>query len=235
MLTVAWPNADSVTQLVMRQGEQIEIGLDRFRAGSGSLSQAARRYLALGVEHILMGADHLAFVLGLLLLVRGVIPLVKAITAFSVAHSLTLALATLGLVELPPAPVEAAIALSIAFLASEIVDGRQGKFSLSHRSPWLVAFGFGLLHGLGFAGALREMGLPTPEIPIALLFFNLGVEFGQLIFVAAILLLGAAARPAFSPYLARTPAWSGAVPAYSLGTIAMYWMIERSGAMLGLG
>ena len=137
----------------------------------------------------MLGIDHLLFVLGLLLIVNGTWMLVKTITAFTIAHSITLALATLGFVNLPSTPVEAAIALSIVFLAVEIVNARRGRFSFTHAHPWVVAFGFGLLHGLGFAGALSEIGLPPDEIPIALLFFNVGVEIGQLMFVVAVLLL----------------------------------------------
>ena len=159
-------------------GAGIEVPLAALRAGSGSAADAARRYLALGVEHILLGIDHLLFVLGLLLIVRGPWLLITTVTAFTLAHSLTLALATLGLVAVPSAPVEAAIALSIVFLAAEILRARQGRIGLTHRLPWLIAFGFGLLHGLGFAGALAEIGLPAGEIPLALLFFNLGVEVG---------------------------------------------------------
>ena len=145
----------------------------------------ARTYLVLGVEHILLGIDHLLFVLALLLVVKGAGRVVATVTAFTVAHSITLAAATLGLVRVPGPPVEAVIALSIVFVAAEIVHGAQGRPGLTARWPWLVAFTFGLLHGFGFAGALGEIGLPQNAIPLALFFFNVGVELGQLLFVAA--------------------------------------------------
>jgi hydrogenase/urease accessory protein HupE len=144
-------------------------------------------YTRLGVEHILSGWDHLLFVLALLLLTRGGWKLMKTVTAFTFAHSLTLAAATLGFVHVPPPPVEAAIALSIVFVAAEIVNTRNGRVSFAAGRPWLVAFTFGLLHGLGFAGALSEIGLPQGHIPLALLFFNVGVESGQLLFIGSVL------------------------------------------------
>jgi hydrogenase/urease accessory protein HupE len=146
----------------------------------------AGEYFLLGVEHILGGIDHLLFVLGLTLIVRGAALLVKTITAFTIAHSLTLAAATLGYVAVPQAPTEAVIALSILFLARELSRRIRGEAGLTARAPWLVAFAFGLLHGFGFAGALAEVGLPQSDIPMALLTFNLGVEAGQLLFVAAV-------------------------------------------------
>lgn len=180
-------------------------------------------YLGLGVEHILLGIDHLLFVLALLLIVVGWRSLVATVTAFTVAHSLTLAAAVLGFVNVPQQPVEAVIALSILFLAVEIIHTRRGRIGLARRWPWLVAFVFGLLHGFGFAGALREVGLPDNAIPLALLFFNIGVEVGQLLFVAAMialhrLWLRAALRPA---------PWIEALPVYAIGSLAAYWMIER--------
>ena len=180
-------------------------------------------YFKLGVEHILSGLDHLLFVLALILITRGRWRLVKTITAFTAAHSLTLGLATLGVVRVPQAPVEAVIALSIVFVAAEIVQRRRGRDGLTARAPWLVAFTFGLLHGLGFAGALREIGLPQGHIPVALLFFNLGVEAGQLVFVCAVLSLGALARRV------RLPAVRGMelAPPYAIGAVAMFWVIQR--------
>ena len=155
-----------------------------------SRMEIVRTYLALGVEHILTGVDHLLFVLGLLLLVRGVGRLVKTVSAFTVAHSVTLALATLGFVHVPQPPVEAVIALSIVFVATEILRSRGRsatvKPSLAERQPWLVAFSFGLLHGLGFAGGLSEVGLPEGHIPLALLLFSIGVEVGHFGFIAAV-------------------------------------------------
>ena len=159
----------------------------------------------------------------MLLLVRSWRRLVATITAFTVAHSITLALATLGFVHVPPQPVEAAIALSIVFVAAEIVHGRMGRTGLTERWPWVVAFVFGLLHGLGFASALRAVGLPENAIPTALLFFNLGVELGQLAFVAVVLALLASLRS----LQLSAPAWSWRLPPYGIGAVAMYWTIER--------
>jgi len=183
-------------------------------------------YLKLGVEHILLGIDHLLFVLALLIITRGTWLLIKTVTAFTMAHSITLALATLGYVHVPSAPVEAAIALSIVFVAVEIVQLRQGREALTARAPWLVAFMFGLLHGLGFAGALSEIGLPEGQIPLALLFFNVGVEIGQLLFIATMLCVFAMVRrirPAW-------PRWAGLAAPYAIGSIAMFWVIERVAA-----
>jgi hydrogenase/urease accessory protein HupE len=183
---------------------------------------AAGGYIALGVEHILLGIDHLLFVLALVLIVRGVGQLVKTITAFTVAHSITLALATLGMVNVPSAPVEAVIALSIVFVASEILRSRRGQRGLTERAPWLVAGAFGLLHGFGFAGALSQVGLPANDIPLALLFFNLGVEAGQLAFV--VVALGAIALLR----RVRLPEWAPFVPPYAIGSVAMFWAIQRT-------
>jgi hydrogenase/urease accessory protein HupE len=181
-------------------------------------------YTVLGIEHILLGIDHLLFVAALVMLVRGRRQLLLTITAFTIAHSITLALATLGLIAIPGPPVEAAIALSIMFVAVEILRRQQGRRSLASEQPWLVAFSFGLLHGLGFAGALAEVGLPENSIPLALLFFNIGVEIGQLIFVGA-LLAGAALLRRLAGSL--DPRWSTVVPAYAIGGLASYWMVER--------
>jgi hydrogenase/urease accessory protein HupE len=193
-----------------------------FEGTLGSL-QVARAYTSLGVEHILGGIDHLLFVLGLLLIVRSRWLLVKAITAFTVAHSVTLGAATLGWVHVPQPPVEAVIALSILFLASELAKQRHGHAGLIEHYPWIVAFTFGLLHGFGFAGALREVGLPENEIPLALLTFNVGVEIGQLLFVGTVLLALAALRRLFL----RVPAWIHATPAYGIGTMAAFWWLQR--------
>jgi len=185
--------------------------------------QVARAYTMLGVEHILLGVDHLLFVLALLLLVAGWKRVVVTITAFTVAHSITLAAATFGLLKVAQAPTEAAIALSILFVAVEIVNAREGRESLTTRRPWLVAFCFGLLHGLGFAGALREVGLPESDIPLALLTFNVGVEIGQLLFIASVLTAMAVLRNS----LQRLPVWAWRVPVYAIGTAASFWTIER--------
>ena len=183
----------------------------------------AKTYLLIGVEHILSGIDHLLFILALLILVPNTRTLIWTITAFTVAHSLTLAAATLGFVHVPQPPVEAAIGLSIVFVASEIIHVSQGRAGLTQRRPWIVAFTFGLLHGFGFAGALTEVGLPEQAVPLALLFFNLGVELGQLTFVVAVLLSLALLRR----FLRETPRWSTATAAYAIGIVASYWTIER--------
>ena len=186
-------------------------------------TQIASTYLGLGVEHILLGIDHLLFVLALLFLVQGWRRVIITITAFTVAHSLTLAAATLGLVHIAQAPVEASIALSIVFVATEIVRSRIGRLSIAERWPWVVAFVFGLLHGFGFAGALREVGMPEDAIPLALLFFNAGVEVGQLVFIAAVFAsLALLRRAAF-----RVPEWAWRVAVYGIGSLAMYWTIDR--------
>ena len=183
----------------------------------------ARTYLTLGVEHILSGVDHLLFVLALVLIVTSRRRLLVTITAFTVAHSLTLAAATLGVVRVPQAPVEAVIALSIVFVAAEIIRGFQEQSGLTARAPWVVAFVFGLLHGLGFAGALAEVGLPAGAIPLALLFFNVGVELGQVMFVSAVWATIALLERSAVPRLA----WLRAVPPYVIGSVAMFWVIER--------
>jgi hydrogenase/urease accessory protein HupE len=188
-----------------------------------STLSVATDYLVLGIEHILAGIDHLLFVLCLTLIVSGRRRLVETITAFTLAHSITLALATLGVLRVAQAPVEAVIALSIVFVARELVQMNAGRPGLTGRKPWLVAFVFGLLHGLGFAGALREVGLPQTDIPMALLSFNVGVEIGQLAFVGAVLAAMALWRRAFPVAMARV----AQVPAYAVGAIAAYWTLER--------
>jgi len=185
--------------------------------------QVAWTYFMLGVEHILLGIDHLLFVLVLLIVVVGWRKLVGTITAFTVAHSITLALAALGFVHVPGPPVEAIIALSIVLVAGEIIRGRQGKPGLTARLPWIVAFTFGLLHGFGFAGALADIGLPQSSIPLALFTFNVGVEAGQLLFVSAMLVLHAIIRRA-QPH---PPEWAWRAPSYVIGSLAAFWVIER--------
>lgn len=180
-------------------------------------------YISLGIGHILYGIDHLLFVLGLLLIVRSYGLLFKTITAFTVAHTITLGLATLGVVRVSPTPVEAVIALSIVFLAVELAQRNRGHEGLTYRQPWIVAFAFGLLHGFGFAGTLSRLGIPTHEIPAALLFFNGGVEAGQLAFVAAFLAFVYSLRT----LEVRWPAWTRPVPAYAIGSIASFWLVQR--------
>lgn len=183
----------------------------------------AHEYGILGIEHILLGIDHLLFVLALLLITKGTMRLIKTITAFTIAHSITLGLAALGFTRVPIDPVEAVIALSIVFVAVEIVHAQRGVPSLAARSPWIIAFAFGLLHGFGFAGALGEIGLPAGHIPTALLFFNLGVELGQLAFVAVVLGFIAVLRHIRLPQ----PRWANLIPTYAIGSIAMFWVIQR--------
>jgi hydrogenase/urease accessory protein HupE len=185
--------------------------------------QVARTYMQLGFEHILTGVDHLLFVLGLILFVRGTGRLLKTISAFTVAHSVTLTLATLGFVHVPPPPVEVVIALSIVFVAREILMRREGNPTLAERQPWLVAFTFGLLHGLGFAGGLSAAGLPAGHIPLALLLFSLGVEIGHFSFIAAVLTV----ITFFRRLKFNLPVWVRTIPPYAIGTLAMFWVIQR--------
>lgn len=185
--------------------------------------QIAGDYTKLGVEHILSGFDHLTFVFALLLIVNGARRLLITVTSFTLAHSITLAAATLGIMWVPGPPVEATIALSILFLASELVKVNQGQFSLTAQYPWIVAFVFGLLHGFGFAGALSDVGLPQNEVPLALLMFNVGVELGQLFFIVVIMFLIVVLRKVRTEW----PIWTYQLPAYSIGGIAAFWLIER--------
>lgn len=180
-------------------------------------------YVGLGVEHILTGVDHLLFVLCLMLLVREIGKLLATVTAFTLAHSITLAAATLGFVRVPAAPVEATIALSIVFLASELARGENLRSSATQSYPWLVAFSFGLLHGLGFAGALAEVGLPQREIPLALFAFNVGVELGQIAFIAAVFLV----MRVFRLLPLRKPSWSRVAAGYAIGAVAAFWVFAR--------
>lgn len=189
-------------------------------AGRG---EVAWTYLLLGIDHILGGIDHLLFVLALLLIVRGTKRIITTITAFTAAHSITLAAATLGYVHVPGPPVEAMIALSIVFVASEVVHGYRGKPGLTERAPWIVAFSFGLLHGFGFAGALAEVGLPQAAIPIALFTFNVGVECGQLMFVGAVL----AMRYLIMRGMRQQDDWLPVAASYGIGAIAAFWTIQR--------
>ncbi len=188
-----------------------------------------RGYTLLGIEHILTGWDHLLFVLGLILLVDKGRRLLWTITAFTGGHSVTLALATLGLVNVRQGPIEAAIALSIYVLGVEVIRRRAGRAGVMARAPWLLAGGFGLLHGLGFAGALTRVGLPSTEIPLALFAFNAGIELGQLAFVAIVLAAAAGLGAIRAPW----PAWSGSLVPYAIGSLAMYWFLERVVAAFG--
>jgi hydrogenase/urease accessory protein HupE len=188
----------------------------------------AGEYIGLGFHHILRGADHLLFVLGLLLIVKGRIMLLKTVTAFTVAHSITLAMATLGYASVPLPPLEVAIALSIFFLGPEIVRTWRNETSLTIRYPWIVAFLFGLLHGFGFATGLSTAGMPIAEIPLALLFFNVGVELCQLLFVFTALALVRALKA----LNVRWPRWAEVLPGYTLGSLGAFWIIQRTVVLL---
>jgi hydrogenase/urease accessory protein HupE len=190
--------------------------------------QIGGAYLRMGFDHILSGADHLLFVLGLLLLVRGLRPLVLTITAFTLGHSITLSLAALGLTNLPSSLIEVVIALTILVLALELVREEGARESRMRRRPWVMSAVFGLLHGLGFASALREIGLPEHEIPFSLLSFNIGIELGQLFFVFAILAL----RRLLSGRLRAVPAWISHVPAYTMGSLSTFWIFQRVALLL---
>lgn len=188
----------------------------------------AGAYLLHGIEHILLGYDHLLFVLALILIVPSLRVLFWTITSFTLAHSITLALATLGVVHVPGPPVEATIALSILLLACEIVRLQRGERSLTQRWPWVVAFTFGLLHGFGFAGALSEIGLPQRDIPLALLAFNVGVELGQLAFIGVVLTVVAVLRR-MRMHEGMRQGMSRLVP-YAIGSLAAFWFVERVAA-----
>jgi len=217
LLRVEFIDGSTTSAIIKPNQPWIEI------AGQQSAWQVAWDYTVLGVEHILSGIDHLLFVLALLLIVKGTRRLLITITAFTLAHSITLAAATLGWIWVPGPPVEAVIALSILFLASELVKVNRGKQSLTANYPWLVAFTFGLLHGFGFAGALSKVGLPQNEIPLALLTFNVGVELGQVVFVFGMLALIVVLQRLHAGW----PVWSRQLPAYAIGSMAALWLIER--------
>lgn len=198
-------------------------------ARKGSFDSVLSSYFVLGAEHILEGFDHLLFVFALLLLIPGFRMLIATLTAFTVAHSLTMAGVTLGMVTLPAPPVEAVIALSIVFLATELARPVEDQ-RLTARRPWLVAFSFGLLHGFGFAGALQEIGLPQRDVPLALLSFNLGVEAGQVLFVCAVLLCGYLVRLAVRHRdgLGQWFEYTGKrLASYGIGGVASFWLVER--------
>lgn len=223
VLIARWADGSEVSGYFRGDGRRISVALSEMKAGAASLGNLAGRYLLLGAEHILFGLDHLLFVLGLLLLQYSFWRLIQTVTAFTVAHSITLGFAVLGIVPVPGAPIEILIALSIAFLAREIITGLRGARTLVHRRPWVVAFFFGLIHGFGFAGALGELGLNDSDIPLALLFFNLGVEGGQVAFICVLLLLYGLLRrldPGLLPGVQRGLA-------YGLGGVATFWFLQR--------
>lgn len=197
--------------------------------GERSWYATAGEYIGLGFYHILLGVDHLLFVLGLLLIVKGWRMLIKTITSFTVAHSITLALATLGFASIPLPPLNAAVALSILFLGPEIVRSWRGETSLTISYPWIVAFVFGLLHGFGFASGLSTTGMPRAELPLSLLCFNVGVELGQLTFV----FLALALAWSFRTLEIRWPRWALAMPGYTVGSLGAYWTIQRTVILIG--
>ncbi len=217
LVNVTLADGRSVQQFLKPSHNAVRLDLSEHAA------PPATAYLSLGIEHILTGVDHLLFVLGLLLLVRKSWPLLRTITAFTLAHSVTLAATTLGWIHVRSSVVEALVALSIVILAVELVRHARGEGGLTSRYPWLIAFAFGLLHGCAFAGALAEVGLPAHDIPLALFLFNVGVEIGQLLFIAAAsLVLWCVVR-----IVRHWPDWTRLAAPYAIGTFASYWFIER--------
>lgn len=224
---------DVIVRVTARDGRSFDHVLKpaepRMTLGLAKASgMAVPAYLLLGVEHILVGIDHLLFVLGLLLLIGPNWKLVKAVTGFTVAHSLTLALAALGVIRFPSAAIEALVALSILFVAVELMPARRAAGGLAQRRPWLIAFTFGLLHGMAFAGVLADIGLPAGAAPQALLLFNVGVEIGQLMFIGAALAVMAAGRRLLAMSHRTLPRWAALAPAYAIGGLSAYWLIERT-------
>ncbi len=210
-----------IAEIVRPSQPHLDVGAS---SGFGSI---AATYTKQGIRHILEGWDHLLFVLGLMLLVRSPWMLLKTITAFTLAHSVTLAAATFGLIHVPSRPLEAAIALSILFLGVEVYKAQSGETSFAIRQPWAMAFAFGLLHGLGFASGLSTLGLPPSAIPLALFFFNVGVEIGQLLFVGFVVALSFGAKQLS---LSRLPLVTR-LPTYLVGSLGAYWTIDRVFAM----
>ena len=223
----SWADGGNVSGYFPGAGAAITVPLSDLKAGAGSLGSLAYRYLMLGADHILFGIDHLLFVLGLLLLLKGFLKLLQTITAFTVAHSITLACAVLGIFPVPGPPIEVLIALSILMLAREVVMSLRGQITLVHQKPWVVAFVFGLFHGFGFAGALGELGLRDSDIPLALLLFNLGVEGGQVIFIAAMI----SANWIYSKFSSDGLISIHRGLAYGVGGVACFWFLERLPAL----
>ena len=224
-VSVRRPDGTVVGQLLTQTPEGFVIDNDLMRGDPKPPRVSA--YFGLGVEHILLGYDHLLFVLGLLLLIENRGTLLSTITAFTIAHCLTLALVTLQVIHVSNRAVEAVIALSLVLLAVEAIRKQQGESGITANSPWLVAFGFGLVHGLGFAGALAEVGLPADQIPISLLLFNLGIEVGQLMFVAVFLFGQAMLSRRQKP----VSDWSKKIFPYLIGIAATYWFLDRVAAV----
>jgi HupE / UreJ protein len=222
MLHVQYRDGSELTHLLRPSSPAYQI------PSAGGAGVPVRDYLQLGFTHIWGGIDHLLYIFGLTLLVRNARSLLKTITGFTVAHSITLAAAALGFIHVPVAPVEACIALSILYVADEVLNARAGKAGIAQRAPWAIAFCFGLLHGLGFAGALAEIGLPARHIPMALLLFNIGIELGQICFVILLLLAARALRQVAPALMARFQR----APAYAIGGVASFWLIQRCVAIL---
>jgi hypothetical protein len=221
LLVVNWQDDTSLTRLLRPDAPSTVLSLE----AAATVPVAA--YLRLGIDHLLFGFDHILFVVGLMLFVRRPVELLKVITAFTVAHSITLGLSALDVVRLSQAPVEAIIALSILYLAVELLRDPDRRSEITSRFPWTIAFGFGLLHGFGFAGALAEIGLPKNAVVPALFLFNVGVEVGQLLIVAGGLVLVALLRLTS----VSLPQWVLQTPIYFIGTVSSFWFIER---MLGM-
>jgi hydrogenase/urease accessory protein HupE len=222
---------DTLVRIELADGRQIQRVLRRSEPSMIVPERATRfgvfrDYLAIGFEHILGGADHLLFVFGLFLLCSGFVPLAKTVTAFTVGHSITLSLAALGYAQLPSGPIEVLIAASVLALAVDLARDAD-RPTWMRRFPWPMALLFGLLHGLGFAGALREVGLPDGEIPMALFSFNVGIELGQLAFVALVL----AARALVAPRVAAAPGWMLRAPVTAMGALAAYWCLDRTAGL----
>lgn len=226
---------DVLAQVHLKNGDDEQQVLTPARpafAISAHAGAAVPAYLVLGIGHILTGIDHLLFVFGLLLLSSGWRQLLRTITAFTLAHSITLALTALKLISVNPALIEAMVAYSILFLAVELVRKQRGQDGITQRRPWIVAFGFGLLHGAAFAGALKEIGLPEHAIPLSLFLFNLGVEIGQLVFVALVSVLLWTLKRVAWPEATPRLAWTTA--SYAIGSFAMFWFLERLHAALDI-
>jgi hydrogenase/urease accessory protein HupE len=217
LISISFANGQDIQEILRPRSPALVVYL----TGTGKVPVPA--YLLLGIEHILTGFDHLSFVLGLLLLVRSRLTLIKTITAFTIAHSLTLAAAALGFVHVNPSVIEALVAFSIVFVALELARAHRGQYGLTAQIPWLIAFTFGLLHGFAFAGSLAQIGLPQHNIPLSLLLFNVGVELGQLLFVGAVLLLIAL----LNRLPRRLPNWTTWIPPYGIGGLASFWVIQR--------
>ncbi len=217
LVNISFANGQDIQEILRPRSPSLVVHL----TGTGKVPVPA--YLLLGIEHILTGFDHLSFVLGLLLLVRSRLTLIKTITAFTVAHSITLAAAAMGWVHVNPSVIEALVAFSIVFVALELVRAYRGQYGLTARYPWVIAFTFGLLHGFAFAGSLAQIGLPEHNIPLSLLLFNVGVEIGQLLFVGAVLSLIALLHR-----LPRhLPDWTAWITPYAIGGLASFWVIQR--------